>query len=338
MASDGLYSTGTVSITNNTKIVTGVGTAFVSAGLGKGAKFLKGIGTGVVDTVDSETQLTLVDNWTGGTLSGVTYNIEYQSDLAALVKASQAIVALNSLLGTSGNLAALGGLTSAADKLPYFNGAGTMAMQDFGANARDLLSRWTRATTTSQAKLVLPEDTDNGSNYATLQPPSALGGNRVWTGPDADMTISTYMAGLMATGNVSALRAAIGAVNIAGDTMTGGLTATKFVSLAVGISDDAVYSTPIPFAGAAGLLIVSGGGIPSSSGLPNGIYWIRKSATAPVKIVAYNDTGISLGTRDLTGTTGTDGGVEMNVVSSTTLKFENRSGSAQSINFTFVGN
>lgn len=78
-----LYTTGTISVTNGSKTVTGSGTSWlanVDAGMligaiGVSSAAALGGALGVVASVDSDTQITLRDNWAGTTQSGHTYAV-----------------------------------------------------------------------------------------------------------------------------------------------------------------------------------------------------------------------------------------------------------------------
>jgi hypothetical protein len=76
----------------------------------------------------------------------------------------------------------------------------------------DIAVRWVPPTTTVAAYLDVREATDNGANRGRITVPTALAADRNYLFPDADMTFSTFMAGLMNTGNASAFRTAIGTI------------------------------------------------------------------------------------------------------------------------------
>lgn len=139
------YSVGTVSITTGTKVLTGVGTMWLSADLEKGDQFgFDGYAPARIDTINNDNSISLLDTWRGPTLTTSPYFIRYQADGSGLTGQS---VALRRMLSQP-LLTAFAGLTAVADKLMYFTGANTMALADFSAHARATLAN-AKAWTTS---------------------------------------------------------------------------------------------------------------------------------------------------------------------------------------------
>lgn len=101
------------------------------------------LGSGIVNS-----SLTSVGTVTSGTWNAGTIAISYGGTGATT--ASQARTNLGLAIGSDVQaydveLTALAGLTSAADKLPYFTGSGTAALADLTSYARDLISSATAA-------------------------------------------------------------------------------------------------------------------------------------------------------------------------------------------------
>ncbi|MDX0673359.1 phage tail protein [Sinorhizobium medicae] len=139
------YVTGTVSVTAGSAVVTGSGTAWQTALIAGGLFGLDSSNGNPVPilSVDSNTQLTLAKPWRGTTAAGQGYWII--RDTAYLQQQTVNAQALSTYIQRldNGTLAALAGLTPAADKFAYFTGANSGALADIKAKGRDLLSSTT---------------------------------------------------------------------------------------------------------------------------------------------------------------------------------------------------
>jgi hypothetical protein len=142
------YVTGTVSVTAGSAVVTGSGTAWATALVAGGLFGLDSNNGNPVPilSVDSNTQLTLAKPWRGTTAAGQGYWIV--RDTAYLQQQTVNAQALSTYIQRLDNaaLAALAGLTPAADKFAYFNGALTAVLADIRAKGRDLLASSDMAT------------------------------------------------------------------------------------------------------------------------------------------------------------------------------------------------
>lgn len=128
---------GTVSVTAGTKVVTGVGTLWLSAGIQSGDMFgSDGYSRARIDTVNSNTSITLKDNWRGPTLAaGSPYWIRYQGDNS---RYSALLGQVRKMLSQP-SVSALAALVGATNKLPFYTGPDTMDLTDLTAKGREII-------------------------------------------------------------------------------------------------------------------------------------------------------------------------------------------------------
>jgi hypothetical protein len=166
------YTTGTVTATNGSRTVTGVNTAWLVASTQEfqvvGGDLLR-IGNQrpvVIDTVDSPTQVTLVETWPHSTASASAYTIiRYATPPEARV------------LGALETLAQRGSSASPFERITFDSGGVRFQMRDDGSG---LVGLYIGATGTADGSLTLAE-TINRTTLARI-----LRGPLSWTG-------TTYM-------------------------------------------------------------------------------------------------------------------------------------------------
>lgn len=167
-----VYFAGTISITAGATAVTGVGTAWVSNNIRAGDLLIANGLSARIASVNSNTSITLAQGWPGATISGGAYLVQLIDD------ATRNLVATNALLASlaSGNLPAFAALGGSANKLPYFNGAGTFALADLTPAARGLLDDVSAAAmlTTLGASPAIRATVGGTANAIALTSPVAL--------------------------------------------------------------------------------------------------------------------------------------------------------------------
>lgn len=192
--------------------------------------------------------------------------LQKSNNLSELTNVVTARLNLGLVIGTNvqaydAELAALAGLTSAADKLPYFTGSGTASVTDFTSFARTLVATSNAAGAISALGL--------DADIATLSLP-------------ASTTISTFGASLVDDADAATARTTLGLVAAgagdiwvekAGDTMTG--------ELVVDLTTASTSAAPL-----YGLTLVDGGA--RFSGAYN-----ETSTTAGVHVGAATGAGAS---------------------------------------------
>lgn len=208
------YFAGTVTVSAGGTVVTGVGTGWLAAEFQEGDIFIADGWRCNIASVDSNTQLTLDEEGglRGGALSGAPYRLRYMSNGS---RASGQARQLIDMLGTSGNIQALGGLTGSSGTVPVFTGPGTMEIRPY---ASGLVPRgdWDIATVYTAGDLA----TFNGNVFASLlddnvgnEPPSSQTTDSNWmyvpvapgpegpqgpqgaTGPANSLSIGTVVGG-----------------------------------------------------------------------------------------------------------------------------------------------
>lgn len=121
---------GTVTLTNGSTAVTGTGTSFIADDLRDGDTFVfvsggDGFQQPIVESVQSNTALTLREPWLGPTLSATTYTLRYQWDSSRVSAMSRRLI----MLLDNGNLTAFSQLTGPG--IAVFDGPHSMEVRPF---------------------------------------------------------------------------------------------------------------------------------------------------------------------------------------------------------------
>ncbi|AZN72732.1 hypothetical protein D5400_16920 [Georhizobium profundi] len=130
------YANGTASVNASSTAVTGQsGTNWLTEGILAGDFFLAAGLMVPIQSVNSNTSLTLADAWPGANRATDSYKIIRASDSVRVATAARDV--LSQL--KNGNVASIAGLASAADRLAYFTGSGTSALAVFTSFGRSLV-------------------------------------------------------------------------------------------------------------------------------------------------------------------------------------------------------
>lgn len=129
------HASGTASINNAETSVTGQSSTWSSSGIREGDYFYAAGYLVPIASVASNTSLTLTDAWPGANRSAAAYKIIPATDSVRTAVASRTVLDLL----TNGNISSIAGLTSAADKVPYYTGSGAAALATLTAAGRALI-------------------------------------------------------------------------------------------------------------------------------------------------------------------------------------------------------
>lgn len=135
------YNAGTITATNNSNVVTGVGTAFLAnVSVGDGITIAGSTTIHEVANVASDTQLSISPVFPGTTGGGKTYSIiPVQGYVKSLADQAKQLILSFSAVGAATSVIALSAVTGAANQIPYFTSGTTMATTPCTAAARALL-------------------------------------------------------------------------------------------------------------------------------------------------------------------------------------------------------
>ncbi|TKT42567.1 hypothetical protein [Rhizobium sp. LC145] len=130
------YTTGTITLTNGSAVVTGTGTAWQIALIVGGVIYVQAAGGNPLPilSVDSNTQITAAIEWTGAS-GEYSYAIQVNNDVNQVLRNAQALSEYIQRLDNP-SLSALASLPPEANHVPVFTGPETAALVELGAEFR----------------------------------------------------------------------------------------------------------------------------------------------------------------------------------------------------------
>lgn len=218
---------------DSTKIAT---TAFVQ-------DEIAGISVGTTDAYK-----TITDGTTSAVASGAdTFKIRAGTGVTATVTSNDGTHGDNVLIGLDAELEALAGVTSAADKVPYFTGSGSASVTDLTSTARSLLDD--TSTSAMRTTLGVAIGTDVQAYDATLNSIASLGtaadkiAYTTATDTWAETALTSTARSLLDDTSTSAMRTTLG-VAIGTDVQAYDATLASLSSLGTG-ADKYAYTTGV---------------------------------------------------------------------------------------------